>query len=91
MTQETPELKAMRGLDAESLLQNPAYERAIRATKAFYVNQWLNSDPEDGETRIQAYQAVKVVDHVDNQVRQFYSDGKAANLVMRQLEDVLNG
>lgn len=91
MTQETREQQIDRGHQASRLNEYPAFQTAVNATISHYTNLWVNSEPQDEETRREAYYALRVVNQITNQIDRYVADGAQAIRVISQTKETIHG
>lgn len=64
-----------QGEHAEKLMNNPAYESAIKAIKDEAMNDFANSLPTDVEKRQAAYFTLKAIEKLDLRIRGMVFNG----------------
>ena len=63
-----------RGQSAKDMIDNEAYQHAIKEIRSEYVSELLNTKAKDSEIRERAYVAVRILNEVDQRLRSYISN-----------------
>ena len=74
----TNEQEVARALDAQRVLDNPAYAEAIEALKGQIIEQWKTCPVRDREGQMLLLQLAKLADKFDGLLRGMVEGGKLA-------------
>ena len=66
---------------AKNLLSDPLYKEAIDHLGEELFNMWVNSDPEDTETREQIWISLKLLERVNQHLTSIVETGKMADKI----------
>jgi len=75
---------------AEILINNDIFIKAVSALKEEYVNKWLSStDPGDHELRESLHKAIRILPEVERHLRIIVEKGKITNSQMNKLSGII--
>jgi hypothetical protein len=80
--QLTPGEQVIFGQHAKALLENPAFQEALRKLNHRFYEEWSKTDPADVATRERLYAHIQVQRSWFNCLNAILGDGQISNAVM---------
>jgi hypothetical protein len=72
------ESEVERGNGAAQLLRNSLFKEAFQVLSAYYVEEWVNTDPADAERRERLYVSVQVLQDIHAHIESVMRTGQMA-------------